>query len=192
MKVLAIGGSPRRGGNTDFLLDQFLDGARNAGAIVEKVVLNELNFRPCQECGGCSGTGKCVLRDGMSPVYRKVEDSDILVVAAPVFFGTVTAQLKAMIDRFHCVWISKNVLKKKSALFRKKRKGIFICAAADKKRKYFERSKKTVKIFFNTVGAGYSADLFCGGLEAKGAARGARGISKKALRLGKTLAARRK
>jgi multimeric flavodoxin WrbA len=192
VKVLGIAASPRKGGNSDFLLDRVLDGARYAGASVEKIVLNELDFRPCQECGGCARTGICVLRDGMSSVYRKVVDSDILVVASPVFFGNITAQLKAMIDRFHCAWISKNALKKKTALFRKRRKGIFLCAGAVKKRKYFERSKKMVRIFFNTAGADYSADLFCGGVEAKGAARAVRGISKKAFMLGESHVRRHK
>jgi multimeric flavodoxin WrbA len=124
----------------------------------------------------------------MSPLYRKVEDSDILVVASPVFFGTVTAQLKALIDRFHCVWISRNVLKKKNASSMKRRKGVFLCAAADKRRKYFERSKKTARIFFNTVGARYAAGLFCGGVEGKGGiVSGDRG-SKKAFSLGQALA----
>ena len=167
------------------LLDQVLEGARYAGASVEKVVLNELDFRSCQGCGGCARTGICVLRDGLSPIYRKVEDSDILVVASPVFFGNITAQLKAMIDRFHCVWISKNTLNKKTALFRKRRKGIFLCAAADKKKKYFERSKKMAKIFFNTVGVDYTADLFCGGVEAKGTVRTSL-VFKKAFRLGES------
>lgn len=186
MKVLGIGSSPREGGNTDLLLDQVLEGARDAGASVEKVILNDLVFRPCQGCGGCAMTGVCVLRDGMSQVYRKVGDSDILVVASPVYFGNITAQLKSMIDRFHCAWVAKNVLKKKTALSRKRRKGIFICASAEGGRKYFERSKKMAKIFFNTVNADYSADLFCPAVEARGAVMAVNGIFKKAFGLGGT------
>ena len=112
MIVLGILGSPRRGGNAEVLLDKALEGARSGGVSVEKISLNELTIRPCQECGGCDDTGKCVIADDMAAVYNSVDRADIVILASPVFFGELTAQTKAMIDRFQCRWVGKYRLKK--------------------------------------------------------------------------------
>ncbi len=103
--VLGLLGSPRAGGNSDLLLDSFLAGAQESGGETEKLILNELQIRPCQECGGCDGTGICIQEDRMREVYPKLEKAHIVAVASPIFFSGVTAQLKAMIDRCQCNWV---------------------------------------------------------------------------------------
>ena len=167
MYAIGISGSPRRRGNSEILLDKALDGSRSRGASAEKIVLNELDFKPCQECGGCRDTGICIIDDDMRPLYEKIASADAIIVASPIFFGTISAQLKAMIDRFNCAWMAKCVLKKPS-LSRRKAKGAFLCVAGSDKREFFESAKKTIKIFFATVGIEYSKELFVGGLEDKG------------------------
>lgn len=162
MNILGIGGSPRVGGNTDTLLDGVLSGAIDGGARTEKIVLNLLNFRPCQECGGCDRAGICVIEDDMKLVYAKVAAADNIVVATPLFFRNVSAQLKTMIDRFHCRWIAYNVLKNEFP--RKGRKGVFICAASDVKDKACDNARTQVKAFFNTAGFEYFDELICRGV----------------------------
>ena len=102
-----------------------------AGARVEKVALSGLSFSPCLECGGCDNSGVCVLRDDLEPLYGKIGSADALVVASPIFFGSVSAQMKMLIDRFQCRWVAKYVLGSKRAA-KKKRKGIFLSVAGDR------------------------------------------------------------
>ena len=163
MNILGISGSPKKSGFTNLLLDEALDGARAGGARTRKIILNDLVFRPCQECDGCKKTGICVYGDDMKDVYEKLIEADALIVATPVYFGTVTAQLKTMIDRCQSVWVSKYVLNK-STEGKRERKGALICVAGKDNEDYFENVKKIVKIFYATVDTKYSGDLFVGGL----------------------------
>jgi multimeric flavodoxin WrbA len=163
MNVLGISGSPKKDGLTGLLLDKALGGAKASGAHTEKIILNDLNFKACQECGGCDETGVCVFNDDMAAIYKKLAEADAVVVASPVYFGSITAQLKAMIDRCHSSWTAKYILKKD--IFRKKkRKGIFLCVAGKDTEEYFESAKKIIRIFFVTQNIEYSSDLFVSGL----------------------------
>lgn len=98
-KVLILSGSPRKGGNSDLLCDEFAKGAAEAGHDVEKVRVAEKNIGYCRACYGCRGTGKCVIRDDMAELLDKMVAADVLVLASPVYFYSVDAQLKALIDR---------------------------------------------------------------------------------------------
>jgi len=161
--LLGISGSPKANGLTGLLLDKALGGAKASGAHTEKIILNDLNFKACQECGGCDETGICSLNDDMRPIYEALARADIVVVASPVYFGNITAQLKAMIDRCHSSWMAKYILK--IDLFEnKKRKGIFLCVAGRELKEYFDSAKKIIKIFFITQNIEYSSDLFISGL----------------------------
>lgn len=159
IKIIGISGSPRKGGNSETLLDEALDGARSAGASCEKIRLNDLNYKACQECGGCKATGKCIIEDDMRPIYRKADEADGIIIASPIFFGSVTAQLKTMIDRFQCYWVKKYVLKEPPSP--KKKKGVFLCISGSDRKEFFENAKKIVKIFFATLNVEYLGDLFC-------------------------------
>lgn len=99
MKVLAISGSPRKGGNSDVLCDEFLKGAAEAGHETEKIRLAERKIGPCMACYGCRDTHVCVLKDGMAEVLEALKAADVIVLASPVYFYSVCAQMKAMIDR---------------------------------------------------------------------------------------------
>ena len=99
MNILGINGSPRIGGNTDTLLDRTLEGARSEGANVEKVVLSNLTFSPCQECENLKDDGSCIIEDDMQLLYKKIEEADAVILASPVYFSSATPQMKALIDR---------------------------------------------------------------------------------------------
>lgn len=100
MKVLGIVGSPRRGGNTQQVMEEFLQSCTEEGLQTEIILLADLNIRPCQECLFCKTNRKCKNdRDDFLPVYNKMLNSDAIVVASPVFFGSATAEITALLDR---------------------------------------------------------------------------------------------
>ncbi len=190
VKVLGISASPRKSGNSDTLLEGFLSGARQAGASVEKLVLNDLAFRPCQECGGCDKTGVCVLSDDLTAVYEKVARADVIAIATPLFFRSVSAQAKMMIDRFHCLWVAANILKMPPRP--KGARGVFICASADTKEGACDSARSLVRIFFNTIGMSLSDELVCSGVDAAGDIQKREDALKAAADLGRSMALPRK
>ena len=167
MLVVGVCGSPRPGGNTDILLDKTLDGSRAAGASVQKISLGALTYSPCLECGGCGRTGTCVLDDDMRIVYDALNSADAVIVASPIFFGNLTAQLKAVVDRFQCAWIAKYILGRPKNSGRIVR-GAFLCVSASRKRGQCEAAEKIVKNLFATLGVEYVKAFFCQGVDAKG------------------------
>lgn len=104
-RVLILSGSPRKNGNSDLLCDEFMKGAIEAGHQVEKIRVAEKNIGYCRACYGCKGTGVCVIKDDMAEVLQKMIDCDVLVLASPVYFYSIDAQLKAVIDRSVARWL---------------------------------------------------------------------------------------
>ena len=98
-KVLIISASPRKGGNSDTLCDQFLLGAQEAGHNVEKVFLRDKKINYCMGCGVCNNTHVCVQKDDMKDLLDKMVNADVIVLSTPVYFYTMDAQLKTFIDR---------------------------------------------------------------------------------------------
>lgn len=165
VKVLGINGSPRIGGNTDILLDKALEGARSKGADTEKIILNKLRFCPCQETDNITDDVNCVIQDDMQEVYRKIKGADVLILASPIFFGSLSAQTKMMIDRFQCAWKAKYVLKKDTGF--KKIKGAFISVEGSERKDFFANAKAIVRNFFAVINVGYESELFCPGIDEK-------------------------
>jgi multimeric flavodoxin WrbA len=100
-RVLGIVGSPRCNGNTEILVDQVLQGAKEAGAVSEKAILNELDIAPCQVCEICLDTQECVQQDNMSQLLARMQDSDVWVLGTPIFFCGPTVRFKIFIDRWY-------------------------------------------------------------------------------------------
>lgn len=104
-KILILSGSPRKNGNSELLCDEFAKGAREAGHDVEKLRVAEKNIGYCRACYYCSEhNGKCILNDDMTEILQKIIDADVLVLASPVYFYSISAQLKAVIDRTVARW----------------------------------------------------------------------------------------
>lgn len=100
MKVLCLSGSPRNRGNTAVVLDEISNVFEEYGHKVKRFELNKLNFRGCQACMACkTANDYCILKDDLSEILDDVKESDIVVLGSPVYFGDVTAQSKAFIDR---------------------------------------------------------------------------------------------
>lgn len=172
MRVLGIAGSPRRGGNTDILLEEMLKGAADKGAEVKTIFLSELDFVTCQHCDGCLKDGNCVIQDDMQMIYRELEAADRIVLATPIQFMGVTAHLKAMIDRCQALWARKYVLKRPPlGDGSRERKGFFIAVGGTKLSNLFEPSLVVVKTFFRLLDIGYAGELLFKGVDEKGAIR---------------------
>ncbi len=97
--VIIISASPRKGGNSDLLCDQFMRGAQDAGHSGEKIFLRNEKINYCTGCGNCTNTGKCVQKDSMNDILAKMVDADVLVFSTPVYFYAMCGQLKTFIDR---------------------------------------------------------------------------------------------
>ncbi len=98
-KVLILAGSPRKGGNSDTLSAEFMRGAKEAGHEVEMIRIADKNIHYCRGCGACGHTGKCILKDDMAEILDKMLAADVLVFATPVYFYSMSGQMKTMIDR---------------------------------------------------------------------------------------------
>jgi multimeric flavodoxin WrbA len=99
-KVLVLSSSPRRGGNSDLLCDQFTSGAKESGNIVEKIFLKDKKISYCTGCGTCiEREGKCSQKDDMAEVLDRMVEADVIVMATPVYFYTMCGQMKTFIDR---------------------------------------------------------------------------------------------
>jgi multimeric flavodoxin WrbA len=149
MRVLGIMGSPRIGGNSDLLLDACLQGASEAGADCRKVVLNRLDIRPCQHCDGCTRTkGSCVVQDDMQSLYEPLRASDRIVIASPVFFMSLTAQTKAMIDRCQPFWVLKYLAKQPVAQSEHERRGLYLGVGGCDFKTLFDSARLILRSFF--------------------------------------------
>jgi multimeric flavodoxin WrbA len=167
MKVLGIMGSPRRQSNTEILLDKALEGAREAGAEVEKVLVSKLEISPCLEIYACRKDGNCAIKDDMQLLYEKLLEADHIVFASPIFFYSVTSQAKAIIDRCQALWVRRHVLgigKEDKRV----RRGVFISIGATRGKKLFDGAVLTVKYLFDAIGVKYSGDLLVRGIDNKG------------------------
>ena len=102
MNILILSGSPRKGGNTELLVEAFVKGASQKHH-VEVVSVHDYKVNPCMGCNACfkSESNACIQKDDMSLIYDKMAVADMLVIASPVYFYGLSAQLKAVIDRFH-------------------------------------------------------------------------------------------
>jgi len=104
VNVVMINGSPRAKGNSDLLCDEFARGARESGHTVEKISLREYTVNPCKACYACFQTGKCVQKDDMASILEKVKQAEVLVLASPTYFMTMSGQMKIFIDRLLPEW----------------------------------------------------------------------------------------
>ncbi|MFC1967679.1 flavodoxin family protein [Chloroflexota bacterium] len=166
MKVLGIMGSPRIRGNSDLLLDEALRGAQSRGAEVEKIIVDKLKIAPCKEYYGCLKDGNCVMRDDMDAIIPKLLDAEAVIVASPIFFYSVSAQLKALIDRCQALWARKYVLKQKP--LKTGRKGAFIAVGATRGEKLFEGPTLTIKYLFQAIDVAYADELLIRSVDQKG------------------------
>jgi multimeric flavodoxin WrbA len=154
IKVLAFAGSPRRGGNSETLLDWVLEAMRREpGVEIEKIVIIEANINPCKGCNLCEKLGRCVQRDGMDAIDEKIIGADLILLAAPIFCMGINAQAKILIDRTQVFRSRKYVLNLPVVPPEKKgrRIGVFLSTAGQRWNYVFDAAIPSVKCFFNVI-----------------------------------------
>jgi len=186
MKVLGIYGSARKGGNSDQLLDKALEGAEASGAAISRVYARDLNISGCLACGGCDKTGKCVVKDDMQSVYPLFEEADIIFLATPIYFYSVTGQVKLLIDRAQAMW-AKRMLEKNPVERKRYDRGMgyLIAVGATGGKNLFEGVQLTAKYFFDALDMSYEGGVFFRKLDKKNAAKENAEALQEALDLGK-------
>ncbi|MCX5718316.1 MAG: flavodoxin family protein [Nitrospirae bacterium] len=151
MKVIAFLGSPRKDGNTELLLNEAIKGIKVFGSVVQVFNLNLMKISPCQDCGGCDETGRCIVEDEMSQIYNAIKTADRIILASPIFFFGLSAQAKIMIDRCQAFWCEKYLLKKPIPSGEYGRKGLLLLVGGMEKEAGIKCSEATAKAFFRTI-----------------------------------------
>jgi multimeric flavodoxin WrbA len=154
IKVLAFAGSPRRGGNSETLLDWVLDAMKKEEDVeIEKIPLTEANVNPCRGCNACEVLNKCVQRDGMDILHDKIIEADCIVLAAPIYCMGICSQAKALIDRFQVFRSRKYVLKLPVVPSERKDKrlGVFLSTAGQDWDFVFNAAVPSVKCFYHVI-----------------------------------------
>lgn len=165
MLVLGLQGSPRKKGNTRYLLDRFLEESRSLGARTMTVDAEKRNILPCRELTACERKGFCPIKDDMKDeVYALIQEADVIVAATPVFFYNMTAQLKALIDRCQLFWARKYRFKLKEAGIGQ-RKGFLLSVGASRGKQLFEAIELSIRYFFDAVSAHDEGGLTYRGVE---------------------------
>jgi multimeric flavodoxin WrbA len=174
MLLLGIYGSPRKGGNTDLMLDAFLEGAAGDADIpIERIYVRSLAIAGCLGCGYCDKKGFCAQKDDMTQVYPLMERATHIVMASPVYFYSVTGQLKLLIDRAQAPFMQRELTKKegKDLASGLEKKGFLLSAGATRGKRLFDCTMLTVRYFFDAIGADYAGELCFRELDERGAVR---------------------
>ena len=168
--VLGVSGSPHRHGNTERLLDAFLEGARDAGAETRKVVLSTLSYTACRGCNACHRTGVCVVNDDAGLLLEEMAGVDVLAVASPIYSMGITAELKGLIDRAQFLWARRmvtNTLDYPQEHLDRHR-GVFLSTAGSDWPTVFDGSYPVVQALFSGLGFSYAGNVVVNALDRYG------------------------
>jgi arsenate reductase len=157
--LLGMQGSPRKKGNTEYLLNAFVAEAERLGARTRIIYANGMNVRTCRGCGFCEKKGYCVIGDDdMQEIYHLWRAADVVVAATPIFFYAFTAQIKAIIDRSQALWSRRYVFKLSDPASRT-RQGFALALGATKGKNLFDGVHLTARYFFDAIHANYHGSL---------------------------------
>ncbi|MGD8302125.1 MAG: NAD(P)H-dependent oxidoreductase [Desulfobacterales bacterium] len=159
MLVLGFQGSPRRKGNTSYLLAAFMQAAEKLGAQTRIVEVSRKNIIPCKELVVCEKKGYCPIEDDVkSDIYPLVRQAEVVVLATPIFFFNMTAQLKAVVDRCQLFWARKYRFNLADPAHKTKR-GFLLSVGASKGKSLFEGLQLSAKYFFDAIDARFAGSL---------------------------------
>jgi len=160
MKIVVINSSPHPHGNTTSALNSFLEPLHALSPEIVTYNLVQLKYRGCIGCNGCHKTGHCVLKDDITALYQDYDSADIVIVASPIYFLTVTSYLKAAIDRTQAIWASKYILRQPIIDRKKKRYGVFIATAgASLNANASLAVRPIIKMYFDSINTDYTAEI---------------------------------
>jgi multimeric flavodoxin WrbA len=169
LNVVGFYGSPRVGGNTEILLNETLKAVDSSVHRIHLFRLNQLNIRPCQNCGGCDETGICVIEDAMGEIYEAIRTADRIILSSPIFFFGLSAQTKMMIDRCQAFWCEKYLLKRSLGSELHGRKGLLLLVGGMKNETGIRCGDATAKAFFRSISVPEHETLSFLGVDARGA-----------------------
>jgi multimeric flavodoxin WrbA len=165
MLILGLQGSPRKKGNTNFLLSTFLQAAEQKGAATRIISVAESNILPCKEYVVCEKKGTCPIDDDLAAEgYGLLRQAEVVVLASPIFFYNMTSQLKALVDRCQVFWARKYRLKLSDPL-KATRRGYLLSVAATRGKTLFDGLQLTTKYFFDAIDARFDGNLVYRGIE---------------------------
>ncbi len=143
-KVLILNGSPRKSGYTKEMIDVFVNNCKRECQILD---CQKLDIKYCVDCRYCQNNFECVVNDDMQSIYKKIEEADVLIFATPIYFGSVSAQIKKVIDRFQ-VYFYRNMQGQNKEL--KKKTGVLIAVGGAKV--YPKQFKGTEDVVIGAMG----------------------------------------
>lgn len=153
MKIVCLLASPRPRGNSTAIAMHFCETAEKKGASIQTFALNKLNYRGCQACMTCkTKLDRCVLKDDLTEVLDAIRDADVLVMATPVYFGEVSSQLKAFIDRTFSYLVPDYTTNPVSSRLKSGKRLVFIQTQGQSDEKQFADIFPRYDYFFNWYG----------------------------------------
>jgi len=165
MLVVGLQGSPRKKGNTNYLLGAFMAAVEKKGARTVIIDVTRKNIVPCKEYVVCEKKGFCPIDDDVrDEIYPLLRQAEVVVLASPIFFYNMTAQLKAVVDRCQTFWARKYKLKLKDPAA-SMRRGFLLSVGATKGKNLFEGLNLTAQYFFDAIAARFEGSLTYRGIE---------------------------
>jgi len=153
MKIVNITGSPRNHGNSAALIQEIKSIAENANASVQTYALNQLSYKGCQACMSCKGKlDHCSLNDDLTEVLSEISTCDLLVLASPVYFGDITAQMKGLIDRTYSYLVPNFMQKDRPSRLEPGKSLIFILVQGQPDEKMFADIYPKYELFLKLMG----------------------------------------
>jgi len=173
MLLVAIFGSPRKNGNTDIMLETFLEGASSASGVrVERLYARDLRISGCLGCGHCDREGVCIQKDDMEKAVSVLDSADRVAMAAPIYFYGLPGQLKLMVDRSQAPFMRRELAKKAGVTSHegaeRDRKGFLLSAGATRGKRLFECAILTARYFFDALEIEWAGDLCFREVDARG------------------------
>lgn len=150
--ILIINGSPRRNKNCSKIIENITKKFDENNIKYEVVNIYKMNIDYCTACGYCEKTGKCVIKDDMTPLYTDFDNSKGTIVVSPMFFQSISTKVKTLVDRTQVFYSSKYILKKPSIDTKKERRGMFIAVGGQPKyENQFLGGQLVMDIFFKCI-----------------------------------------
>ena len=164
MRVLALSTSPRKGGNSETLLRYAVEGAKSVGLTCESLSLSDYAIAPCRACGKCEEKGFCVIEDDFRSLHEKIQKCDRFLISTPVYFMSLPAQAKALVDRTQSVWNGYEL--KENSRKRKRNKTASAIVVSAKRGKMALRSIKLIfRYSLDVLGFEYECNLHISGVD---------------------------
>lgn len=169
MRILALAGSPHRPSNSEALMQAAIDAASETGGVeVQAFNVARMAISPCRACGGCDETGLCVVRDDMQQIYPLLRRADRLIVASPIFFGSVSAWMKAVFDRCQACWAERYLVKQFVEPRPPGRRGLFLSTCGTRIPTMFDGALAVIRPVFHVLDIALEPTVLVNGIDTLG------------------------